>query len=223
MTDTNGEVGHWLSRLDAIAAAIADAAGPLLGSASVPHYRALLSACYHYTRDSGRQLERAAALAPTDELRDFFAEMADDERDHYRLAEADLAALGGSVDAAVPAAVADFAAYWNAVARDDFFELLGATHVLENLADRLREPALAALARLGVGRRQSRFVLTHLEADAEHGRRVAGVCACHLPEHGPAMLRGAEAAARFAARAVGELARLSREPAKMPRFQGSSA
>ena len=186
-----------LARLDAIAAEMAEAIVPLLESVTPETYREVLSVCFHYTHTSGAQLERAAALAPTDDLREFFAEMADEERDHYRLAEADLAALGASVRASRPAAVDRFAEYWNAITRANYFEFLGATYVLENLADQLREQAARAMAVLGLNRRQSRFVRTHLEADVEHGQRIAEFCARYEPENGAAIVAGAETAARF--------------------------
>src|ERR1051325_1208529 len=94
----------FLARLDAIAGKMTEAIGPLLESVTPETYRAVLSVCFHYTRSSGAQLERAAELAPTDELHDFFADMAEEERNHYRLAEADLAAFGESVRAGRPAA-----------------------------------------------------------------------------------------------------------------------
>jgi hypothetical protein len=188
------EARRWLARLDRIVAEMADSTRPLLESVTPARYRAVLSVCYHYTRASGAQLERAADLAPGEDLREFFTEMADEERDHFRLAEADLAALGSGVEESRPAAVQRFAEYWNGIGRANYFEFLGATYVLENLANRLREGATAALTALGLTRRQSRFLLTHLEADVEHGERVAELCARYAPERGPELFAGAEAA-----------------------------
>jgi len=183
-----------LERLDGIVAAMADAVTPFLESMTPERYRDILSVCYHYTRASGAQLERAAELAPDEELRAFFVAMADEERDHFRLAEADLAAMGGVVRESPIESVVRFADYWNGIAGSRAFEFLGATYVLENLAGRLREAALSTLAVLGLGRRQCRFVATHLEADAEHGLVVAELCARHAHDQGPAMIAGGEAA-----------------------------
>ena len=191
------EARVWLARLDRLVAKMADATTPLLESVTPGRYRAALSVCYHYTRASGAQLERAADLAPSEDLRDFFAEMADEERDHFRLAEADLGALGGRIEESRPAAVQRFAEYWSAIGRANYFEFLGATYVLENLAGRLREGAVSALTALGLSRRQSRFVLTHLEADVEHGERIAELCARYAPDRGPELLAGAEAAVGY--------------------------
>jgi hypothetical protein len=187
----------FLARLDAIAGKMTEAIVPFLEAVTPETYRAVLSVCFHYTRTSGTQLERSAELAPSDDLHDFFAAMAEDERHHYRLAEADLAAFGESVSACRPAAVDRFADYWNAITHSNYFEFLGATYVLENLAEQLREQVARAMAVLGLNRRQSRFVRTHLEADVEHGQRIAKFCARYGPEHATEILAGAEAASRY--------------------------
>jgi hypothetical protein len=191
------EVRGILAELDRITAEMTEATLPLFAAVTPERYRSILSLCYHYTRASGAQLERAAELAPDDDLREFFASMAGEERNHFRLAGADLAAMGGAVHTSRPAAVDRFAGYWNGITSANYFEFLGATFVLENIADRLRESALAALAAMGLTRRQSRFVLTHLEADAEHGARVREYCARYAAGHGPALIAGARAAARY--------------------------
>jgi hypothetical protein len=138
-------------------------------------------------------------------LRQFFTEMAADEQGHYRLAEADLAAFGLDASGPVPRAVGDFAAYWNANTPERYFEFLGATYVLENLAGYLRDQTVAALEAIGLALPQARFILTHLEADEDHGRRVAVFCKHYLPKQGEAILDGARAAARFWAGGVREV------------------
>ena len=110
------DVRGTLAGLDRIAAGMAEATVPYLRSVTPELYTSILSLCYHYTRASGAQLERTAALAPDEELREFFASMSDEERDHFRLAEADLAALGGAVHPGRPTAVERFAEYWDGIA-----------------------------------------------------------------------------------------------------------
>ena len=171
------EVRGTLAELDRIAADMTEVTLPLLASVTPERYRSILSLCFHYTRASGAQLERAAKLAPDDDLRVFFASMADEERNHFRLAEADLASMGSAVHTSRPTAVDRFADYWNGITSANYFEFLGATYVLENIAGRLRDRHCAALAAMGLTRRQSRFVLAHLEADAEHGARARELCA----------------------------------------------
>jgi Iron-containing redox enzyme len=191
------EVRGILAELDRIAAEMTVATLPLLVSVTPARYRSILSLCYHYTRASGAQLERAAELAPDDDLREYFASMADEERNHFRLAEADLAAMGGAVHTSRPIAVDRFADYWNGITSAKYFEFLGATHVLENIAGRLRDHVVAAVAALGLSRRQSRFARTHLEADVEHGARVRELCARYADGCGPALIAGAQAAAHW--------------------------
>jgi len=186
-----------LQRLQQICAQMAAAAAPLFESPTTGRYKATVSACYHYTRDSGRQLRRAADLAPDETLQRFFAELADDEREHYLLADADLAAFGVRVSGHVPPAIIAFADWWYAVPRERYFQFVGATFVLENLADRLRERTAAALAALGLGPERSRFVRTHLADDEEHGRRVAEICEAYLATAESDIVAGAETAARF--------------------------
>jgi len=196
MTDTTGvshEVRAGLERLDGIVADMVAAATPLFQSPTRSHYSALLSACYHYTRDSGPQLRYAANLAPNEELRQFFAGMADDEQDHFRLAEADLDALGVRLTDQTPAAITAFADYWYRIGAVDYFQFLGATYVLENLAGCVRTHAVASMVGLRLQPRQSRFIRTHLDADVEHGARVAGNCARYLPTNSEDIVAGAEA------------------------------
>jgi hypothetical protein len=195
-TESIGEAAGILEQLDRIAAEMAEAARPFIESVTPEQYRTVLSLCHHYTRASGAQLERAAELAPDEELREFFTSMADEERNHFRLAEADLAAMGSTVRSG-PLVVERFADYWNGITSANYFEFLGATFVLENIAGLLMDQALAALAGLGLNRRQSRFVLTHLEADAEHGARVREFCERYAAGHGPALVAGARAAASY--------------------------
>jgi hypothetical protein len=200
MTDTTRlyqEVRDGLERLDRIVADMAAAAAPLFRFPTRARYLALLSACYHYTRDNGRQLRRAADLAPNDDLREFFSDMADDEQDHYLLAEADLKAVGAQVAGPAQSAIIAFADYWYRICPADYFQFLGATFALESLAGYLRTQALAGLSVLGLRPRESRFIRTHLEADAEHGTRVAEMCTRYLPAQSADIISGAEVAAWY--------------------------
>jgi hypothetical protein len=186
-----------LEAMETIATHMAAAAEPLFKRPTLARYRAALSACYFYTRLSGPQLERAAGLAPTEELRFFFAEMAREEGWHYRLAQRDLEALGAHVSGAAPEVITAFASYWDSIPAERFFEFLGATWVLENLAGCLRRRALAALAELGLGREGAGFILTHLEADEDHGRRADDLCRAYLPERAEPILAGARTTAHY--------------------------
>ena len=178
--------------LDSLPAAMAAAVRPHLDAADLDGYLRFLDAMVHYTRGSGDRLRHAAAHAPTDALRGFFARLAKEEAGHHKLAEADLAAFGRAPGATPPDGVAGFHRGWMEAVSPA--EWLGALHVLENVGAHLAADAARSLGRLGIGKGQARFVLVHLEADVEHGREAAAHAAGADPA---ALLEGARAAARF--------------------------
>lgn len=156
-------------------------------------YVAFLDMMVHYTRRSGDRLRHAAAVATTPALREFFAELAGDEQDHWRLAAADLSALGCAASDAVPEEVAAFERFWSGVAAADQLAFLGALYVLERVGGHLQGPARAALGRLGLSKQQARFILVHLEVDADHGARAESLVRELGPDE-PSLVRGATAA-----------------------------
>lgn len=154
-------------------------------------YVAFLDMMVHYTRRSGDRLRHAAAVASEPRLRRFFAELADDEMDHWRLAAADLSAMGGAPSDEVPAEVAAFEAFWWGVEPADELVFLGALYVLERVGGHLQEPARAALGRLGLNKQQARFILVHLEVDADHGARADELVRALGPGDVATLTRGA--------------------------------
>lgn len=140
---------------------------PLLANIDRAAYARFLDAMVHYTRVSGDRLRHAAERSPTPELRAFFAQLAHEESGHYRLAEADLAALGGRPSDVAPPGVDEFHRSW--MESDHPATWLGSLHALENVARHLAADVPAHLARLGLDRSQVRFVMTHLRADEGHG------------------------------------------------------
>src|SRR4051812_5887388 len=105
---------------------MADAVRALLPDVTIARYQRFLDHMYHYTRGSEARLLHAAEHAPEHvpehgaghaaghvvghalDRRAYFAALAADERGHYRLAEADLAAFGRGVSAGAPSAVTAF-------------------------------------------------------------------------------------------------------------------
>jgi hypothetical protein len=191
-----------LAPLQAIVGQMATEAAPLFEHPTLARYRAVLSACYFYTRRSGEQLSRAALSAPTAQLRSFFETMAREEGWHFHLAERDISGVQAQVLPSPPAAVISFAEYWDSIPPERFFEYLGATFVLENLAGQVATRVRAALDQLGLEPHQTRFLLTHLEADDDHGRQIADLCRAFFPQHRDDILAGARAAARYWAAGV---------------------
>jgi heme oxygenase len=173
---------------------MAAAVRPLLPGLDRAAYVRFLDAMVHYTRGSGARLEHAAKYAPTPELKAFFADMAADEGGHYRLAEADLQALGASPTdgQASVEPIAEFHRAW--LASTNAADWLGALYVLENVANALASDIPPHLVRLGLTKAEARFVLTHLQVDGDHGSKTAEFARQYPPE---ALLPAAERAARF--------------------------
>jgi hypothetical protein len=180
------------NEIETLPAEMAAAVRPALETADRAAYARFLDAMVHYTRGSGDRLRHAAAHAPRAPLAGFFSRLAHEESGHFRLAEADLAAFGRAPGADAPAGVAAFHDAWMAARSPAAW--LGALYVLENVGAHLGADAARHLARLGLGPRQIRFVLVHLEADVEHGAETAR----HAREEDPAaLLEAARGAARF--------------------------
>jgi hypothetical protein len=152
---------------------------------------------YHYTLRSGDRLRLAAERATHPELKAFFAELAREEQEHYRLAQADLAAFGRTPSSGAPPEVSTFHAFWEGIPAERQLAFLGALIVLEGVASHLQREAQQALGRLGLQRAQARFLWVHLDADVEHGARARELCeriAGGAPEP---LFQGARTAADF--------------------------
>jgi len=184
-----------LERLDQIPAEMAASLKQMLPTVQVPGYLRFLDMMFHYTRDSGARLAEAANVAEDPQLAVFFAELAQEETDHYRLAEADLATFDQTPSAAAPAQVVAFQAQWDRPVAQRDVALLGMLFALESVASHLGESVRPALGRLGLTAANARFVLVHLHADEGHGAS----CRAHAMRLGQSaaepLLAGAEAAA----------------------------
>ena len=188
------------SDLDEVPASMARALAELLPRVELPGYLRFLDTMVHYTRDSGARLREAAAIARDPALASFYGELAREEANHHRLAEADLASFGRSPSPEPPPSVRAFREFWAAPAPERELVLLGALLALEGVASHLGDEVRPALQRLGLHPGNARFVLVHLQADEEHGAACRAQ-ALRLAERGLApMLAGArEAAARWIA------------------------
>lgn len=189
------------NELERLPAQMAEAVKPHLAATTLAGYQRFLSAMVHYTRGSGERLRHAAGRAIEPDLKAFFDRLAREEAGHFRLAEADLAAFGLAVSGETPADVVAFHRAW--MESDDPATWLGALYPLESVGGHLGEDAAKNLGRLGLGRDQVRFVMVHLEADAEHGASTAEHVRRHLDldldldTGGERMLASARAAAAF--------------------------
>lgn len=160
--------------IDTLPELMAVAVRPWLATATREGYARYLLAMASYTRSSGERLDHAAAHTTDPELAAFFARMAREERGHFRLAEADLEALGVRPSAFDASDVERFHAAWMASTRPAHW--LGALRVLEGVGHHLQTDAPKALGRLGLSAETTRFVRVHLDVDEEHGTSTAAWC-----------------------------------------------
>lgn len=167
-----------------------------LASVDLHVYKRFLSFMYHYTRGSGAKAAQALASSERPDVSQFLERMRVEEGCHHRLAQADLKALGGTVAPVAPDAVQRFDVAWRGLAGDGCFAYLGAIYVFENTGRHLRDPARDAIARLGLGPAQTRWVRTHLKADLEHGAAASELCHRYFSQAGTSIVRGARTAER---------------------------
>lgn len=185
----------FVTTLDAIPISMAAALAEFLPSVREAGYLRFLDMMFHYTKDSGARLVEAAAISRDRELAEFLAALARDEQSHYRLAAADLASFGREPSPTPPREVDEFRAFWAAPTPEREYVLLGALFVLESVADHLGDRVRPALHALGLGPSNARFVLVHLQADAEHGASCRGHVLRAASAAPDSLLMGARAAA----------------------------
>lgn len=166
------------------------------------HYVRYLSFQHHLTRGVQRHfftIAGHASLADRRPLREFLVHFAMEEEPHYRVAEADLRAMGRT-PLAPPIEVELWWAYFDRTVQERPFTRLGATAVLENLG-----PGTAAeSARLMAGAtflrpENTRFLVIHRHEVLPHGDQILSALAAARP--GPTeladLLHGAEVGARL--------------------------
>ena len=182
-------------RLRAIPREMARDIRPLFIDPTRVRYVRFVQTMYHYTRYSGEELRYASEQLIDDGLRETVRQLAREEAQHYRLAEADLRSLGVPTTTTAPPSVVAFRHYLMSLTRDEGFQYLGILFALESVAQWVAQDAMHALALLGLTSQQTRFVRTHLQADDKHGETMARACTQHFAQHGPAIITGAQCAA----------------------------
>lgn len=171
---------------------MADRVREVLPGVTLAGYQRFLDHMVHYTRGSEARLLHAADNSP-EPLVPYFRELAADERSHYKLAEADLAAFGLATTPGPLATVEAFDRAWREFAAPGW---LGALFALESVAQHIAGDAATHLARLGLGKEHARFIFVHMQADVEHGQAVT--------DHVRQLSAEDRAAALAAARIAGE-------------------
>jgi hypothetical protein len=153
--------------------------------ADLDQYKHFLNSMYHYTLNSGERLEYAAKVAETEDLKEFYQELADDEESHFKLAEADLAEFGAVVDPHNPPdPVQRFHAYWQALSKQHSSAYLGVLYVAENIAKYVQHTTVINMfPKLQLTRAQTRWLRVHAEVDLEHGAEVQQMCTHYMDTH----------------------------------------
>lgn len=189
--------GVSLTSISHLPATTATAIQPVFHNPSRDRYIRFLRTMFHYTQASESELRHAASLAPPGDLRSLFATLAQEESQHFRLAEADLEALGAIAAEPVSPAVLAIREFWMSTQREDIYTLLGALYVFENVAAHVEKSALVSLAELGLNALQTRFVTVHLHEDQAHGAQVEALCRDCPENENVALRRGAETASKL--------------------------
>jgi hypothetical protein len=166
--------------------------------ANLDQYKHFLNSMYHYTLNSGERLQFAAQVAETEELKEFYQELADDEESHYKLAMADLAEFGETVDPNnVPEPVQRFHDYWKSLAKQHSSAYLGVLYVAENIAKFATGPVIEMFPQLQLTRAQTRWLRVHAEVDLEHGAEVQEMCAHYMDQYESVIMDAGKKMAQF--------------------------
>lgn len=161
----------------------------LINDFDLERYKQFLNTMYHYTSKSGQMIQLAESRAHNEELKAFFAHMLAEEQSHYLLAKQDLKALGQEVSSEVPQTVQEFHANWHALG-DTIYPYLGAIYVFENIAKYIQIEGKALYEKLGLTKKQRRWVAVHLEADLEHGEEIKALCSGYFDQDSSSCLKG---------------------------------
>jgi len=156
-------------------------------------YKYFLYAMYHYTLDSEAKLIHASEKCADAGLKAYFKEMAREERGHYLLAQRDIEEFGiNVVGTEDPEAIKDFRDYWYSLGQSNDNEFVGAMYVFESIASLCVEEVKSMIQRLGLTKKQARWLLVHLEADEDHGTEAWKMCLGYASNNPEAILCAAQ-------------------------------
>lgn len=179
--------------IPAFPATAAESVKKCLEVMNLEQYKYFLYAMYHYTLDSEAKLIHASKRCTDPELKEYFEEMAREERGHYRMAQKDIEQFGIDVVGTItPGPVKDFVNYWYELGGTDECEYLGAMFVFESVASLCAEEVKAMINRLGLNKKQARWLLVHLEADEDHGAEALKMCRKFVGRNPQALLCAAQ-------------------------------
>jgi heme oxygenase len=158
--------------LDAMCHSMAEQLSLHFATSGLEEYQRFLNMMFHYTLKSGDRLKFAAERAEHPKLKQVFTELAKEEQYHYRLAQRDLNNMGQQPSEQSPPEAQAFHDYWMTIAATHQFEYVGAMYVLENIAGHIKPYLMPHFTKLALEPDHSKFIMTHLVADEDHGERL---------------------------------------------------
>jgi heme oxygenase len=173
--------------------AICDAGVPpiskMLREMDVDGYLDFIERCYQVTHEAEPRLVHAVKVSTLPDLREKLAQMLPEERDHYKLAEEDLAMFGRKPPKPNPPAVRAFDEVWFGVDTETQLGFASILFVFEGVTPRIAADVAAARKRLDLSDEQTRFFREHIAADDEHAAMFGRLCEKYAAEHGETMIR----------------------------------
>lgn len=186
--------GMGIQELEALAIKAANSFKPFLGANGfdLAQYKQFLNTMYHYTARSGEMINHVGNMAYDDELIKYFKHMLSEEKAHYILAREDLKELGGDTSEEIPQSVKDFHQCWFNLG-DTIYPYLGAIYVFENIAKHIQSEGKELHERLGLNKKQRRWITVHLEADLQHGEEIIDICVKYFAKNPASCVAGGKA------------------------------
>lgn len=170
----------------------ADEIIPFIKNCNIEGYKNFLNTMYHYTLESERQLLDALNKSYFNEIKEYFKMQAKEERGHYLLAERDLEEFDEKPTTKCSNEIIKFREFWDSIDSKRSMIYLGAQYVFENVASYLAKDVIDMMKRLELTKKQSRWLIVHLEADLGHGAEIEKICLKYLPQHSKEIVYGAE-------------------------------
>lgn len=170
----------------------AEAIRPLMKELNIEGYKHFLYCMYHYTLDSAEKLEHSCRLCDDKNLLSYFSKMIKEEKSHYLLAKRDYEAFGLEVNKdVIPEPVKRFREFWYGLGNRNCNEFVGGMYVFESVAGLVGKDVIDMIERLQLTKRQSRWLLVHLEADLDHGAHALEMCEEYVDADPQALLDAA--------------------------------
>jgi hypothetical protein len=161
-------------------------------------YIGVVDLMYHYTVGSEARLASAASKATEPDLHQLLSYMVDEEKEHYKLAVADLRAFGRVPTKETPDRVRRYEDHWFSLTTQSQFGYAGLLYALESIPPLLASACHRGIARLDLQAEQTQFLRLHLVADEEHSALARSICVRHAGEFGEQMVEaGRESCARW--------------------------